>query len=676
MPSATPCCMPAPRPSDRLIERTPPETISAPERIKHVSSRHSIAQLLQQAQAQHQQGQRDLAAALYREIVARQPRSFEALHLLGLLTLQTGDAASALPWLQRAAKLKPADAATQSLIGVALQSSGKQEESLGFFERAVRLQPKNAEFHYNFGKALRGVERIDEASACYQAALRLNPDYAEALNNLSELLILLERPEEALANTEKALRLKPEYAEALSNRGGALLALDRPQEAVDCLDRALRANPAMPKALNNRSQVLAKLHQFDDALASANQTLGLYPASPDAHFTRGSVLSEMRRLHEAIADFDKAIAIKPDYLPALVSRGAALFHTDQYETARYDFITAIRLSKTPDMATSRAHLSLGTMLLLNGEFEQGWREFAWRWGTSDFKEALPGFQQPRWDGTPTPGHVLVWREQGIGDQILYASMLAEARSRAGRLTVAVDQRLHPLLRRSFPTCHFTTVEAALQQSDAFDFQLSMGDLGTFLRGSVDDCMVNRKAFLTADSIRSDALHRELRRTHSGRICGLSWSSKHNTVGDRKSIALADLVPVLSVADCQFVDLQYGDTREERARLSSTRGLQVTRVESVDNFDDIDGLAALIDACDVIVTISNTTAHLAGALGKQVFLLLPRSVGRFWWWQAGRSDALWYPHVRIFRQSTDGDWTGVIREVRDALAALPPPGNRP
>ena len=640
--------------------------------MKHAPRPHrSIAELLQQGQLHHQQGQLDLAAAHYRDIIERQPRSFEALHLLGLLTLQRGDAVAALPLLKRAAKVNPADAGTQSLIGVALQVSGQAIDSLAFFERAVRLQPMNAEFHYNLGKALRGVEQLDKARASYEAALKLRPEYPDALNNLGEVLILLERPEEALISTDKALLLRPGHAEALSNRGGALLALDRPQEALDCLERALAANPAMPKALNNQSQALAKLRRFDEALACAGASIALNPALPEAYATRGGILSELRRLDEAISDFDRAIAIKPDFPSAFVSRGSVLFHKDQHDAARRDFERALSISNNngANMTISQAHLSLGTMLLLNGEFERGWREFAWRWGTADFKGALPTFNKPRWDGTPTPGHVLVWREQGIGDQILYASMLAEAASRAGQFSVAVDPRLHPLLKRSFPHCQFTTLEDALQRND-FDLQLSMGDLGSFLRSSVDDCIRNRKAYLKADSLRTGELRRQLQGSGQSRICGLSWFSKHNTVGDRKSLTLADLLPVLSVNDSQFVDLQYGDTTAERTQLAGTTGLQVTRVASVDNFHDIDGLAALIDACDVVITISNTTAHLAGALGKTVFLMLPHSVGRFWWWQAERSDALWYPNVRIFRQTVDGDWTAVIGQVRDALADLP------
>jgi len=132
--------------------------------------------------------------------------------------------------------------------------------------------------------------------------------------------------------------------------------------------------------------------------------------------------------------------------------------------------------------------------------------------------------------------------------------------------------------------------------------------------------------------------------------------------------------LLAVPDYQFIDLQYGDTTDERAHLASTTGIEVRRIEAIDNLRDLDGLAALIEACDVIVTISNTTAHLAGALGKTVFLMLPRSVGRFWCWQAERSDALWYPNVRIFRQAVDGDWSDVLNEVRNALTALPPPRN--
>ena len=561
------------------------------------SSRHSIAQLLQQGQAHHQQGQWDLAAARYREIIDRQPRSFEALHLLGLLALQTGDAANAVTWLQRAARVNPADAATQSLIGVALQSSGQPAASIEFFERAARLQPKNAEFHYNLGKALRSADRNDEARASYLAALRLKPDYPEALNNLSETLMSLDLPADALKAADDALRLKPEYAEAWSNRGAALIGLRQSHKALDALNHALALRPNLQKALANR----------------------------------GSVLLGLNRFAEARADFENALAMAPD---------------------------------EPLM-----QWNLAMCQLLTGDFAAGWSRYDARWSMA-LKGLHPQFRQPEWDGQPTERRVLVWGEQGLGDQILFTSMFADTALHTRHVRFAVAPRLLTLYRRSFDGLQFCAPEEAAADQ-AFDAYICMGDLGQIFRPRTEDFLAHRKAYLRADASRTRELRQRIAQPGKP-VCGLSWSSKNKDVGREKSISLADLSRAFSGLDVSYIDLQYGDTAAERAEVLKQGGIAVERLPDVDTFNDIDDLAALVEACDVIVTISNTTAHLAGALGKKVFLMLPFAIGRFWCWQADRSDALWYPDVRIFRQPAEGDWTSVIREVRDALAALPRP----
>jgi tetratricopeptide (TPR) repeat protein len=561
------------------------------------SSHHAIAALLQQGQAFHRQGRHDQAAACYREILARQPRNFEALHLLGLLTLQAGDPVNALPWLQRAAKANPADAATQSLLGIALQGSGQAADSIACFERAVRLQPNNAEFHYNLGKALRAAERIEDARTSYQAALRLKPDYAEALNNLSEACMSLAQPDEALQAADGALRLKPEYAEAWSSRGAALIGLRQPQAALDALNQALQRMPRLQKALANR----------------------------------GSVLMGLNRFAEALNDFEQALALAPD---------------------------------DPLM-----QWNLSMCRLLTGDFAAGWAGYGARWSMA-LKDLHPQFRQPQWDGTPTTQRVLVWGEQGLGDQIMFTSMFAETARHTPQLRFAVAPRLLALYRRSFEGLQFCTPEEAAADQ-AFDAYICMGDLGRIFRRDTDDFLAHRSAYLRADAARSRALRQQIAQPGKA-VCGLSWYSNNKEVGVEKSITLAQLSGAFSGLACSYVDLQYGDTDAERAAVLQNGGIAVERVPSVDTFNDIDGLAALVDACDVIVTISNTTAHLAGALGKTVFVMLPYSVGRFWCWQTGRSDALWYPNVRIFRQPAEGDWASVIAEVRAALAQLPRP----
>ena len=270
------------------------------------------------------------------------------------------------------------------------------------------------------------------------------------------------------------------------------------------------------------------------------------------------------------------------------------------------------------------------------------------------------FDLPFWDGSPNRDSLLVWPEQGVGEQLLYSSMLNEARARVGTLTLILDRKLHTLFQRSFPKCRIVTFETAVAENH-FDWQIPLGELGRFFRPSVDDFLQHRRTYLKADSKRTTALRREISPERQ-RIVGLSWYSRNAEFGDRKTLSLDRLTPLLTTPGLRFVDLQYGDTATARDAIRRKTGVEITRVASVDSWEDVDGFAALVNACDLIVTISNTTAHIAGALGKDVLLMLPHSQGRFWYWQVDRDDSLFYPAMRLFRQHVSGDWSQVIARV--------------
>jgi len=210
------------------------------------------------------------------------------------------------------------------------------------------------------------------------------------------------------------------------------------------------------------------------------------------------------------------------------------------------------------------------------------------------------------------------------------------------------------------------VETALAEND-FDWQIPLGDLGRFLRPAAADFLNHREPYLKADHARTAALRGEIA-PENERICGLSWFSRNAEFGPRKNLALDLLRPLLATPGLRFVDLQYGDTAAARDTIRRETGVSITRLASVDNWGDIDGFAALVNACDVIVTISNSTAHIAGALGKDVILMLPHSQGRFWYWQSNRDDSLWYPNMRVLRQHADDDWVPVVEQACKAMAA--------
>lgn len=414
---------------------------------------------------------------------------------------------------------------------------------------------------------------------------------------------------------------------------------NRLDEAVAAYDHAIALTPDNPVVLANRALVLIQLDRFSDALASLDQALALLPENAEFHHRRAIALRALNRFDEAIAAYDRVISLDPGHVYARNRRG--------------------------------------TCLMLVGRFAEGWRDYENRWDEWREKRAAEkkagkklldpdNFGKPKWDGRPAKATLLIWAEQGLGEQILFASMLEEAAARVQQVIVAVEPRLQTLFARSFPQIRVTTFADAVKRG-GYDLQIPIGGLGAIFRNSPEDFLKNRKAYLKADQSRSQ----ELRKTAGNGLpvlCGLSWQSKNAETGNLKSLGLDTLLPLLGLPGIRFIDLQYGDTAKERAQLEKKAGITITRVDAIDNQQDLDGLAALIAACDLVVTISNTTAHLAGALGKPVFLLLPYSQGRLWYWQTQRSDTLWYPAMRVFRQQAPGNWAGV---VADAISALNP-----
>jgi tetratricopeptide (TPR) repeat protein len=479
---------------------------------------------------------------------------------------------------------------------------------------------------------------LEQARQLARAVLDAQPQHFDALHLLGVIAGLEENPAESVELISKALTLKPN-ATAYANRGAARLVLKH----------------------------------YAKALADADKAIALAPQMAVAHCVRGHALTGLTRIEDAFSSYDAAVALNPDYDEAWHHRGNASMSLGRLQNAMNSYDRALAIN--PKNFGGLGNQSM--CYLLAGDFNRGWDRYEARWKAleagfvappgSDMRMLTPeNFGKPLWDGTPTRGTVLVWPEQGIGDQIIFCSMLEDLQQRVGKVVLALDERLHPLFARSFPECEIITREAARSPNN-FDFQIPMGGLGAHFRRSISSCIQNRRAFLKADTTRSARLRKALNPGNQ-RLCGLSWSSIHPEFGDDKSMPLATLRPLLETPGFRFVDLQYGDTSAARAALKKDTGIDITHLDEIDLTKDIDGLAALIDACDVIVTISNTTAHIAGALGKPVWLMLPQNMGRFWYWQFDRDDTLWYPHVRVIRQENAGEWTDVIERVTAELAA--------
>jgi len=602
----------------------------------------------------------DEALASYDRALARKP-DYAKAHInrgLALQDLKRPD--EALASYDRALALKPNYAEACNNRGLALQDLKRPDEALASYDRALALKPEYAAAYYNRGNALQELERLDEALASYDRALALKPDLAEAWSYRGIVLKDLRRLDDAMASYDRALALKPDYAEAYYNRGNALQELERPDEALASYDRALALKPDLAEAWSNRGIALKDLWRLDEALASYDRALALKPDLAEAWSNRGVALKYLGRLDEALASYDRALALKPDLAKAHNNRGLVLQDLKRLDEALASYDRAIALRA--DYA--EAYFNKSLLLLLVGEFAQGWSLYEWRW-KANLSVMPPYVTQRQWAGETVEGTLLVWGEQGLGDQIMFALLVPELVPYASQLAVAVDPRLVGLLQRSFPQIEVLPLDSSLPV-ERFAAQIALAGLGKFLRTQPSDFLRESPVLLKADEARSEILRKKLRQGGK-RVCGLSWRSKNKQYGQSRSIDLPSLVPLLSKPGFVWVDLQYDDTLQERTSLRADSGLELVKLDEVDNWHDIDGLAALTNACDLIVTIDNTTAHLAAALGKPTWIMLPYSPDCRW--LMDREDSPWYSTARLFRQSRLDDWRDVVQRMNEALGHL-------
>jgi tetratricopeptide (TPR) repeat protein len=584
------------------------------------------------------------------------------------------------------------------LLAVIEQTSKAHEAALALYEKVLIQKPDHAWAHYNKALLLSEREQHTEALPHHDRAVQLSPSNFWALINRGNSHAALRRFQDAIADYDKALEIQPRLPNALANKGNALFELGLSAEALDSLDKALQLHPEHVEAWLTCCQVLAQLGRVDEAIASAERALSLQPELPEAWLRKGSALLEGDHPEEGLVDIEKAIAINPRDAKAWAVFGDAMLKLDRAEEAIPHYDKSLKLNSKlilslvnkgvawerlgrDDLAKScyeqalqvdpdhaDANRLLACSLLRQHDYRRACDHYEYRLrrSTSHSPRILPTVR-PRWSGPASDTDVLLWGEQGLGDQILYASILPDLLNYAPSKLVALDRRLLPLFERSMPGFRYVDLADASDEL-GFSTHLPLGSLLRHYRLSVESFATARHPYLMADPDRVSDLRQKIVRPGK-RVCGISWSSNRKILGSAKSISLGQMLPPLASVPLHFVNLQYGDTAEEREVLQRQHGIDVQNVDEVDNLRDIDGLAALIQACDFVLTTSNTTAHLAGALGKETLVLLPFGKGRFWYWSEHAGQNLWYPSIRMFEQDQNGLWTGALARVKAHLESL-------
>jgi tetratricopeptide (TPR) repeat protein len=583
----------------------------------------SVEQALEEAKVRHHAGHLNDAEALYRQILSSQPNHPDALHLLGVLALQVRKTDVALNLITRALTINPNAANYHYNLGRSLVAAGKNVEAIDAFRQAVQLRPQFPEALFQLGATLHHVNRLDEAIAAYRQAVAQWPNFAEAHNNLGN---------------------------ALKDRGFHEL-------AIVSLRQALMHMPESPIIHMNLGNAQLAAGQVDDAIVSFREALRLRPDDSECYYNLGNALRQQDRYDEAIRAYRRAISLQPGLLAAYNNLALAHQALRQFDQAIGALKQAIKL--LPEY--SMAHYNLGLLHLLRGEFENGWPEFHWRWKTREFAPLYPPVRVPMWDGTALHGKtILLHAEQGFGDTIQFARYIPLVAKRGGKIILQCHAELLELMRGIDGV---QEIHEHGKPIPPIDTHCALMDLPMVMKTTLDTIPGSVPYLRTATTL-AEYWRTRLRALGRGMKVGLVWAGRPSHREDRsRSMTLQHLAPLAAAARVTFISLQKGDAAAQT--MSPPQGMQL--VDWAEDLSDFADTAALIASLDLVIAVDTAVAHLAGALGRPVWLLLPYTPD--WRWLLEREDTPWYPTMKLFRQKNPGDWDEPIDQITDALRFL-------
>lgn len=566
-------------------------------------------------------GEHAKAEKLCVQVLKLRPGDPQALHLLGVLALQKGDAEKGVELIRRVLATQPGYAQAHGSLALGLEKLGQPDAAILSYDRLIAMLPRNAGALYNRGRLLNALARPAEALADFDRALEILPS-AAALVDRGIALIALQRLSEALANFDQALVLNPDCAVAHYNRALALKLQDQLDAALAGFSQAISCRGDYVEAFVERANVLRALNRGEDSLADLDRALSLRPNFSQAHDSRGQTLVELKRLAEALASYDRAVALDSRYVHASFNKSLAL--------------------------------------LLMGRLSEGWELYACR-------ESLVGWPQrhlyasPVWNGTQDLANrtLFVHWEQGLGDTIQFCRYAALAAARGAKVVFSVQDRLVRLLTDFAPGVQVIG-EAAVP--DHFDMHASLLSLPAAFATTMHTVPASIP-YLAAEADRIS--HWRKRIGDRGFKIGVAWQgNRTRTAAPSRSFPLSSLQRIAAIPGARLISLQ----KDQQADRFAPNGMAIDSLG--DDFDAgpdafVDSAAVMMQ-CDLIITCDTSIAHLAGALARPVWVAL-KYVPE-WRWQLDRADSPWYPTMRLFRQTEPGDWSGPFDAMEKALEA--------
>jgi tetratricopeptide (TPR) repeat protein len=591
-------------------------------KVDRNNPRAGTAAALYEAGLRQMQAGRHLDAQLCCEqALAVDPNHADTLHLMGLLSFHAKQYDLAVEWASRAIRQEPKTHYLTSL-GTTLLNQGRREEGIKAFDKAVQLNPNDADLWIYLGRALVNVERPADALLCFQHALELNSRHWEAAGNTARLLYQWERFEEALIYFNLCDELRPNHGPTLNIRG----------------------------------LVLHNLNRFEESLTDYRRAQALDPANPDICTNIGNNLHSLGRDEEALTWFDRSLELRPDFAETITNKAISLIELRRFDEA----FAAYRQAMVLDPSLALAEWNLALHQIMTGNFEAGWagREARWKMPAVSARYQKPS--QPMWLGAePIAGKtILIFPEEGLGDFIQFVRYVPMVAARGARVILVVQDALYPLMSG------LTGVSHCLPLADVtlpFDMYCAISSL-PFAFGTTLETIPSATPYLPAcEESRLQVWENRLG-SHDRLRVGLVWSGNLQHKNDHnRSIPLRMLAQILDI-DATFVSLQKDVRPDDKVTLLERTEI----VDLTDHLTDFTETAALVSCLDLVITVDTSVAHLAGAMGRPTWILLPYTPD--YRWMLDRNDSPWYPTVRLFRQDEKREYRSVLDRVRTELAA--------
>jgi tetratricopeptide (TPR) repeat protein len=600
------------------------------------------------------------ASKNFKLAIKTEPHFVEAYIELGRALRDLKESETSIIYLRKLLDIEPENIDAHNLLGIILNESGHPEDALSHYRLILKINADSAQAFNNIGFTMAGMGNFDAALENYYKALEIDPNYASAHNNLGQLLTEKRDLDKARMHLERAIKINPQFIAAHNNLGVVLKLNGFFSAAVKAYERCLSMDPNYTSAHNNLGLCLYKMDNLVSAVECYKKAIETSGNNKEIYNNLGIALNAQGNSSAALDCYKKALEIDPNYADAYSNLGIALNDNDDIEAAIKNFDRALEI--LPDHPDANNNKSVA--LLKGQDFQNGFNLFEWRWKTEQNLGTPLITKKPLWKGEKGRA-VFVWQEQGIGDMIMFASLIQELHTISSQLIIQCDQRLIPLFQRSFPKDINYHYDRNFYTENAYEFHTPIGSIARIFRTSLASFQKSSGGYLLHDKQKANELRHRLLNGDRKKLIGISWQTLSSMTNSKmRNVALSELAKALDGPKIQLVCLQYGEVSDEINQVRKDLGINIIQVPEINNRDDIDGLASIIMACDKIVSTTNATIHLAGALGADTKVLLPYSAR--WMWGLRNSKNSWYSYVKPYRQNVRGKWSDVLETLSSDL----------